>query len=162
MKSSGSPCPLDKISMINLKRCPYLRSLLTNIIRVVWESGYVPMEWKKACTVLAHKKGTSHNPANFRPITLESVFTSCLRDSVFSFNKQNEFIESEIQKGFTPKIAGVLEHTSMMGNTIDNARINHRSVAITLLDLKNSFGEVNHNLIQEVLFYHHLLLNLKF
>ena len=75
----------------------------------------VPSEWKKACTVLVHKKGTSDDPANFRPITLESVplkvFTSCLRDSIFSFLAKNEFIETEIQKGSTPKISGVLEHT---------------------------------------------------
>ena len=82
---------------------------------------------EKACTVLVHKKGTSDDPANFRPITLESVplkvFTSCLRDSIFSFLSKNKFIESEIQKGFTPKISGVLEHTSMMASIIDKARI---------------------------------------
>ena len=97
------------------------------------------------------KKGNNDNPANFRPITLESVplkvFTSCLRDSVFSFLNQNEFIEAEIQKSFTPKVAGVLEHTSMMANIIDKARKRQRSVVIPLLDLKNAFGEVHHNLI---------------
>ena len=100
MKSSSSPCPLDNISIICFKRCSYLRSPLTKIICAIWESGRVPMEWKKACTVLVHKKGNSDVPANFRPITLDSVppkvFTSCLRDSVFSFLNQNEFIEAEI------------------------------------------------------------------
>ena len=60
------------------------------------------------------QKGNSDDSAKFRPITLESVplkvFTSCLRDSVLSFLNQNEFIEAEIQKGFTPKVAGVLEY----------------------------------------------------
>ena len=126
MKTSGSPCPLDKISIISFKRCPCLRSFLTNIICVIWESDHIPANWKKACTVLVHKKGSRDDPANFRPITLESVplkvFTSCLRDSIFSVLKQNDFIEAEIQKCFTPKIAGVLEHTSMMANIIDKAR----------------------------------------
>ena len=101
-KSSGSPCLLDKLSIICFKRCPYLRSILTEVIRVVWESLQVPTEWKKACTVLAHKKGSNDDPSNFRPITLESVplkvFTSCLRDSIFTFLKENNFIEVEIQK----------------------------------------------------------------
>ena len=44
----------------------------------------------------------------------------------------------------------------MMANIIDKAQINQRSVVITLLDLKNAFGEVHHNLIQWVLFYHHI------
>ena len=129
-------------------------------IRVVWESGHIPAEWKNACTVLVDKKGSGDKPVNVRPITLESVplkvFTSCLHDSIFSFLRQNDFIEAEIQKGFTPKIAGVPEHTSMMANIIDKARIKQRSLAITLLDLKNAFGEVHHNLIQEVLAYHHI------
>ena len=160
MKTSGSPCPLDKISIISFKRCPYLRSFLTYIIRVIWDSGHIPEKWKKACTILVHKKGSRDDPANFRPITLESVplkvFTSCLRDSIFSFLTQNDFIEAEIQKGFTPKIAGVLEHTSMMPNIIDKARTKQCSLVLTLLDLKNAFGEVHHNLIEEVLLYHHI------
>ena len=127
---------------------------------MVWNSGKVPAEWKKACTILVHKKGNNDDPANFRPITLESVplkvFTSCIRDSIFTFLKQNNFIESEIQKGFTPKMSGVLEHTSMMAYIIDKARIKQRSVVITLLDLKNAFGEVHHRLIKEVLAHHHI------
>ena len=70
---SGSPCPLDQISVICLKRCPYLRTYLTEIIHVAWSSGIVPSECKKACTILIHKKDETDNPANFRPITLESV-----------------------------------------------------------------------------------------
>ena len=71
MKTSGSLCPLDKISIISFKRCPYLRSFLTNIICVIWESGHIPANWKKTCTILVHKKGSRDNPANFRPITQE-------------------------------------------------------------------------------------------
>ena len=69
MKPSGSPCPLDQISVICLKRCPYLRTYLTEIIHAAWSSGTVPSEWKKACTILIHKKEETDNPANFRPIT---------------------------------------------------------------------------------------------
>ena len=160
MKASGSPCPLDQISVIAFKRCPYLRTYLTDIIRSVWSSGEVPSEWKKACTILVHKKGDTADPANFRPITLESVplkiFTSCLRNSLYQFLLENNYIESKIQKGFTPKISGTLEHTSQMANAINKARIKQRSLIITLLDLKNAFGEVHHNLIFEVLRYHHI------
>ena len=82
MKASGSPCPLDQLSVICFKRCPFLRTYLTDLIRAVWLSGTIPSEWKKACTVLIHKKGDTNIPSNFRPITLETiplkVFTSCL------------------------------------------------------------------------------------
>ena len=160
MKPSGSPCPLDQISVMCLKRCPYLRTYLTEIIHAAWSSGTVPSEWKKACTILIHKKEETDNPANFRPITLQSVplkvFTSCLRNKMFTFLVENNYIEHNIQKGFTPKVAGTVEHTAHMAHIINTARIKQRSVIITVLDLKNAFGELHHNLIYEVLQYHHL------
>ena len=160
MQASTSPCPLDKISIICFKRCPYLRSFLTEIIRVIWLSGRVPPEWIKAATILIHKKGATNDPPNFRPITLESVplkvFTSCIRNSIFNFLKQNNFIENQIQKGFTSNISGTIEHTSFMSHVLNKARIKQRSLVITLLDLKNAFGEVHHNLIASVLSYHHI------
>ena len=160
MKPSGSPCPLDQISVICFKRCSYLRSHLTEIIHAAWSCGVVPSEWKKACTILIHKKGDTNDPANFRLITLESiplkVLTSCLRNKTFQFLSDNNYIEQNIQKGFTPKLSGTLEHTAQMAHIINTARIKQRSVVITLLDLKNAFGEVHHNLIYEVLEYHHI------
>ena len=159
MKASGSPFPLDQISVICFKRCPYLRTYLTELIRAVWLSGSIPSEWKRACTILIHKKGNTSIPSNFRPITLESiplkVFTSCVRNAMYSFLTANNFIEHNIQKGFTPNLSGTMEHIAQMANIINKARIKQRSLVITLLDLKNAFGEVHHNLIQSVLGYHH-------
>ena len=146
--------------MICFKRCPYLRSYLTEIIHAAWTCGVVPSEWKKACTILIHKKGETANPANFRPITLDSVplkvLTSCLRNRTFQFLAENNYIEQNIQKGFTPKLSGTLEHTAQLAHIINKARVKQRSLIITLLDLKNAFGEVHHNLIYEVLEYHHI------
>ena len=100
-------------------------------------SGVIPSDWKKACTILVHKKGDKDNRANFRPITLESiplkVFTHCLAE--------NNYIEHIIQKGFTPKLSRTLEHTAQMAHIINNARLKQRSLIITLLDLKNAFRE---------------------
>ena len=123
IKASGSPCPLDQISIIPFKRCPYLRSYLPEIFRIIWQSGELPEVWKKACTVLLHKKGDQSNPANFRPITLEctplKIFTSCLRDSMFAFLSANGYIEHHIQKGFMPKLSGTYEHTAQMAHIIN-------------------------------------------
>ena len=160
MKTSGSPCPLDQISIICFKRCPYLRSYLAELIQAVWVSGNIPEKWKKACTILIHKKDNSGSPSNFRPITLQSVplkvFTSCLRNSMFTFLLGNNLIEHKIQKGFTPNVSGTFEHTAQMAHIINQARTKQRSLVISLLDLKNAFGEVHHNLIQCVLSYHHI------
>ena len=76
---------------------------------------------------------------------------------MYSFLTANNFIEHCIQKGFTPNLSGTLEHAAQMANIINKARIKQRgSLFITLLDLKNAFGEVHHNLILSVLGYHHI------
>ena len=39
---------------------------------------------------------------------------------------------------------------------VEEIRKKQRSITITLLDLKNAFGEVSHNLIETTLKYHHI------
>ena len=106
MKTFGSPSPLHQISIICFKRCPYLRTYLTELIQAVWLSGAVPDRWKKACTILIHKKDDPNLPENFCPITLQSVpwkvFTSSLRNAMFSYLLANNFTEHNIQKGLLP------------------------------------------------------------
>ena len=125
MKTSGSPCPLDQISVIVLKRIPYLRSYSTVLIQNVWDTRHLPMNWKHAVTILIHKKDSADDPANFRPITLEpvflKVFKSLLRNRILAFLKGNNYIEHNIQKGFLPKISGMYEHTPQLAQIIRHA-----------------------------------------
>ena len=125
MNPPGSPCPLDQISIVCFKRCPYLRFYLTEIINTAWSAGVVSSEWKRACTILIHKNHETSNPANFRLITLQpiplKVFTSCLRNITFQFFVDNNYIEHNIQKGFTPNISGTPKHIAQMAHIINRA-----------------------------------------
>ena len=44
---------------------------------------------------------------------------------------------------------------------INHARGKQRQIIITLLDLKNAFGEVDHRLLLKTLEYHHIPKNIK-
>ena len=160
MKASGSPCPLDQIPIIVFKKSPYLRSYLTMIISKIWTAREIPTIWKKAASILIHKSNSVNEPENFRPITLESVplkvFTSALRNKMFHFLRTNGFIEQRIQKGFIPGISGNYEHTAHLAHLIRQAKRKQRSLVVTLLDLRNAFGEVHHRLIPVILKYHHM------
>ena len=165
MKSKGSPCPLDQISIICFDKCTYLRTYITAIRAKIWETNHIPSSWKRAVSILIYKKDSTDNPANFRPITLEPValkiFTSSLRNKICTLVRQNNFIESHIQKGFVHNMSGTFEHTAHLAYVINNARVKQRSLHVTLLDLKNAFGEVNHNLLDCVLEYHHTPIKVK-
>ena len=160
MKSRGSPCPLDQISIIPFKRCPILRTQLWRLLCKCWQEKQIPSIWKRAVTILIHKKGPLDNPSNFRPITLEpvmlKVLTSLLRNRIFEFVRENRYIETKIQKGFWPGISGTIEHTELLTYLLNHARNKQRSIIVTLVDLKNAFGEIHHNLIRSILKFHHL------
>ena len=102
---------------------------------------------EKAVTILIYKKGEQNDAQNFRPITLETVplkiYTSFLRNRMYNFLNKNGYIESTIQKGFTPGMAETFEHIYHMAYSINQARAKQRSIVITVLDLKNAFGEIH-------------------
>ena len=158
MKVGSSACPFDQISKIILKRCPFLRTVLHRIIVHCWERKVVPTVWKHGLTILIYKKGSSLDPANYRPITLQPVFgkifTSIIRNRIYSFLMDNDYVETKIQKGFWNGISGTIEHTELLTHIINHARTNKRHLIVTLLDLKNAFGEVDHQLLTTVLEYH--------
>ena len=112
MKSSKSPCPIDQISVIMLKRCPFLRTYLSDIINHVWSSKKIPT------TILIHRKGSPDDPSAHLP----KNFTSILRNRMFKFLTANGFIENHIQKGFVPKISGTMEHTALLAHIIRDAK----------------------------------------
>ena len=160
MKSSGSPYPIDHLSVLVLKNCPILRTQLWRVCCYCWENKYFPNEWKNGATILIHKKGPASDPSNFRPITLEpvlsKVLTSLIRNRIFTFVLDNKYIESNIQKGFWTGVSGTIEHTELLTHIINHAKRKQKQLVVTLFDLKNAFGEVHHNLIRKVLEFHHV------
>ena len=93
MKASGSPCPLDQIS---IKGCLYLRSYLLLVFKKISSTGQIPSMWKKAVTILIYRKGEQNDAQNLRPITLETVplkiYTSFLRNRMYNFLNKNGYI----------------------------------------------------------------------
>src|SRR5437867_4447919 len=117
-KTGSSACPLDQISVISLKRCPILRTILHNIIANCWQSQYTPKAWRVGVTILLYKKGDPAKVDNFRPITLQSVpykiFSSFIRNRLQAFLDNNKYHNNNIQKGFAHGQDGVLEHTELL------------------------------------------------
>ena len=160
MKASSSPSPLHQISIICFKKCPFLRTYLRATCEEIWATKEIPSIRCNATTILIYKKGDTNDPSNFRPITLEpvalKVLTSLIRDRIYSFLASNNYIETEIQEGFVPGMSGTYEHIANLSYLINHARKKQKSLTITLIDLRNAFGEVHHNLIDTILEYHHV------
>lgn len=160
IKSRSSPCPLDQISIIIFKKCPILRTFLHKLIVKCWSSSSIPSCWRQGLTVLIYKKGDAQDPANFRPITLQpipyKIFSAIIKNRLYRFLESNKYFNRNIQKGFYPSIDGLSEHTQMLTHLLNDAKRHQRTIIVTLLDLRNAFGEVNHNLIELMLIHHHV------
>ena len=96
IKSSGSPCPFDHISIIVLKRCPIMRTVMLKVISYCWFNKIFPKTWKNAFTILIYKKGNNTDPSNFRPITLQPVlakiYSSQIRNPIIQFLLKKYYI----------------------------------------------------------------------
>ena len=53
MRTSASPCPFDQVSVIVLKKCPFLRTILWRILKRSWETKSIISQWKASLTVFA-------------------------------------------------------------------------------------------------------------
>ena len=74
---------------------------------------------------------------------------------MFIFVLQNKYIVTNSQKGFWEKVSGCIEHTETLTYVITHARKKQRNLVITLLNLENAFGKVDHELTTYVLKFHH-------
>ena len=128
------------------------------MISSAWTRAEFPKAWKQGLTILAYKKGFNTDPANFRPITMQPVMsktlTSIIRNRLYNFVAENKYIKSNVQKGFWDDKSGCYEHTEVLTYVINHVRKKQRNFVVTLIDLKNAFGEVDHKLLAEVLKYH--------
>ena len=68
----------------------------------------------------------------------------------------NNYIDKNLQKGFWKGADGVTEHTEMLSHILKTAKKEQRSITVALLDLRNAFGEVHHNLISAALRFLHV------
>jgi Reverse transcriptase (RNA-dependent DNA polymerase) len=143
-----------------MKKCPIVRTALHKLIVECWRQRNIPQCWKEAMSVLIYKKGDTADVANFRPITLQPIFYKVLsavyRNRLYGFLSDNDYIDTHIQKGFWPKCDGISEHPELLTHIMKNAKRTQRSIVISLLDLRNAFGEVSHQLIRSSLQYHHV------
>ena len=118
IKAGAPACSLDQVSVLTLKKCPYLRTYLTCLIQKLWKGQNIQSVWKKAVTILIYKSDDPSNPKNFRPITLENVFlkvyAAFIRNRIFEYLKANDYIEFRVQKGFIPEISGTIEPTQQL------------------------------------------------
>ena len=119
------------------------------IVNDSFSNGTYPSKLKVGKVVAHHKKGTSNNPSNYRPISLLSVFSKIIgklmHKRLYDFLEINNVIDP-LQFGFRKKHSTAHALTSLtekVKQTIDDGNYG----CGVFIDLKKAFDTVHHQIL---------------
>ena len=158
-RCKSAPGP-NGIPYVLYKRCPKVLQWLHRQLRMAWKNGHISKQWMKADGVYIPKEKDSEGISQFRPISLLNVegkiFFSVMATRLTSYLLANGYVDTAVQKGGVPGIAGCLEHGTMIWEAIQKAKEGRRNLDVIWLDLANAYGSVPHQMIQMALTMYHV------
>ena len=106
LRSMSNSAPgKDRLEYRHLRLLDPKGEILSHIFRHCFEAKDVPAEWKKATTILIHKKDDTSDASNFRPIALMSclykLLMAILAKRMTSFSLHHDLLSNEQE--CTPK-----------------------------------------------------------
>jgi len=149
-KSSGH----DNISPQIVKdNCTILAKPLLYLFNLSFEQGIVPDELKIAKVIPLFKKGDITSPANYRPISLLSIFNKLLEKLVYrrvhAFLVKNNVLY-DYQFGFRKHHSTSLALMDVINGCKSNIAQQNKSIGI-FFDLQKAFDTVNYNILLDKL-----------
>jgi hypothetical protein len=128
--------------------------MFVELMKMITKTGFCPAEWKNARTILIYKEGERSNPGNWRPITVTSVIYRVIFCRIAQALHEAHEIQGKSmfdieQKGFVPGRARCVEHAAIAKAIINDAVENKKQLYIVSLDLRDAFGSILHDLIEE-------------
>ena len=164
-KRNKSAPGTNAVPYLVYKKCPKILAHIHPIFNRIWRKKNIPLSWRVGEAVLIPKEEDRTRPELFRNITLTNVsgkmFFQVLANRLLSYMVGNGYIDQAIQKGFLPGVAGCVEHTQVLMETLLDAKKHTKEIVVAWLDLANAYGSVAHNLIQYALEWYHVPANMR-
>ena len=142
------------------KNCPGVARILFEYIKGLWRKNKIPPSWRRANGTLIPKENGATSIEKFRTISLLNVegkiFFKLKADKITKYMLQNQYIDTNIQKGGVPGVSGCLEHTALVSQMIKEAIRHKEDLVNTWLDIRNAYGSIPHKVIKLALERTHL------
>ena len=129
---------------------------LINIMKDSYNSGTVPSQWKTASVTPIFKKGSKHDPGNYRPISLTSItgklMESMIKDTIVDHLSRNKLIY-KTQFGFMQRrscLLNLLTYLEQLTKELDKGS----SIDVVYLDYSKAFDRVPHERLRIILKAH--------
>ena len=145
---------LDNMQPVVLREvAAELSKPLKIIYQLSLNTGTLPLKWLQAGVVPVFKKGSTTDPANYRPVSLTSVLCKVLEkivvNCIIEHIKKNQ-LTTKVQHGFTPK-KSITTNLLEVLNIWSEALMHNIPVDIIYLDYAKAFDTVPHKrLIKQV------------
>ena len=114
----------------------------------------IPIQWRMGHAQFIPKSDDAdhRNIQHFRQLSMLNVegklFWSLVSKRIYNFViRDNQFIDTSVQKGAIEGTPGCREHTQSVWNTLKDARQRKQSVSSIWLDIQNAYGSLPHKLI---------------
>ena len=146
----NSAAGADELHPMLLKTCAQqLAYPLYNIFRLSLSESSLPREWKLSVVVPIFKKGSRHNPLNYRPISLTSVPCKCLEriiaNQLYNYLEVNSLL-SPHQFGFRPG-RSTMDQLLLVYDSISKWRDEGSVTDLILFDFSKAFDVVSHPIL---------------
>ena len=149
-KAPGPDCIGGKL----IQLCPDIFSNnLTTIYNRAIQTGVYPHDMKLAQVIALYKKGARHDPNNYRPISLlsifDKIFETILSKRLISFLERNKILYCH-QYGFRKfysTLLALIEVTDLIKRFLDEKQY----VIGIFIDFRKAFDTVNHDILLDKL-----------
>ena len=123
---------------------PVLLKPLHKLFNFVFDSGSFPKTWNESFISLLHKKGSKHDPGNYRGISLTSnlgkLFNKVIYNRLLEFVNEHNLI-SESQIGFKEQ-SRTSDHIFTLKSIIEQYKSQKKKVFAAFIDLRKAFDTV--------------------
>jgi hypothetical protein len=117
------------------------------LFKLCWQWSYTPLQWRVAQIVPIHKKGAHTEPANYRPISLTSVFRKLFERCLYP-HLQNNSPPLDIAQGGFREARSTLDQTLCLAEICNLIRKKHHyKPVLAFLDIKSAYDTVDRNYI---------------
>ena len=126
---------------------PDIPLLLSNVFNLSLKCSIFPTQWKTSIIIPLHKKGSIHEPENYRPVNhtpiVSRIMERIIKKTMITHLMQNKLLNMG-QHGFLQNRSCATCQTDFL-NTVTVAADRGMAVIVVLLDMQKAFDRVSHS-----------------